>query len=134
MLALLPLLEIQCFYVCWLTCWRLGAAPYTISFARTAPYTIAIWNSWDGIANLRQGHNRASVGLVGRADSGTKEHATTHEWSSALCLNAWKESKRRIFTGRRLTFVEVATLAREDIMQRGHAFAAYTQPIPAKPD
>jgi hypothetical protein len=48
--------------------------------------------------------------------------------------NAWKERNRRIFTGRRLTFLEVALLAREDIAQRELAFAGNRQTIPADPD
>jgi hypothetical protein len=48
--------------------------------------------------------------------------------------NAWKERNRRIFTGRRLTFLEVASLARDDIAQRDLAFAAFRQNIPAEPD
>ncbi|KAK1699535.1 hypothetical protein QYE76_016232 [Lolium multiflorum] len=48
--------------------------------------------------------------------------------------NAWKERNRRIFTGRRLTFLEVASLARDDIAQRDLAFAAIRQNIPAEPD
>jgi hypothetical protein len=48
--------------------------------------------------------------------------------------NAWKERNRRIFTGRRLTFIEVASLARDDITQRELAFAVNKQTIPAKPD
>jgi hypothetical protein len=48
--------------------------------------------------------------------------------------NAWKERNRRIFTAKRLTYVEGASIAREDILQRDRAFAAYTPAILAKPD
>ena len=48
--------------------------------------------------------------------------------------NGWKERNRRIFTDRRMTFVEVASLAWEDILQRTRAFAAYTPAPPAEPD
>jgi hypothetical protein len=30
--------------------------------------------------------------------------------------NAWKERNRRIFTGQRLTYIEVASITREDIL------------------
>jgi hypothetical protein len=49
-------------------------------------------------------------------------------------LNAWKERNRRIFTANRLTYVEGASIAREDILQRDRAFAAYAPAIPAEPD
>jgi hypothetical protein len=48
--------------------------------------------------------------------------------------NAWKERNRRIFTAKRLTYVEVTSIARKDIMQRDHAFTAYASAIPAEPD
>jgi hypothetical protein len=37
----------------------------------------------------------------------------------------------RIFTGKRLTYVEVAAIAKEDILQR--AFNTYVPAIPAEP-
>jgi hypothetical protein len=40
-----------------------------------------------------------------------------------VLLNAWKERNQRIFTGRRLTYLEVASIVREDIMQMDLAFA-----------
>jgi hypothetical protein len=48
--------------------------------------------------------------------------------------NAWKERNRRIITAKRLTYVEVASISREDILQRDHAFTAYAPAIPAEPD
>jgi hypothetical protein len=48
--------------------------------------------------------------------------------------NAWKERNRHIFTSRRLTFLEVAPLGREDITQRDLAFAVARENIPAEPD
>jgi hypothetical protein len=48
--------------------------------------------------------------------------------------NAWKERNRRIFTGKRLTYVEVAAIAKEDILQRKRAFNTYVPAIPAEPD
>jgi hypothetical protein len=48
--------------------------------------------------------------------------------------NAWKERNRRIFTAKRLTYVEVTLIAREDILQRERAFTPYVSAIPAEPD
>jgi hypothetical protein len=48
--------------------------------------------------------------------------------------NAWKERNRRIFTGLRLTYPEVADLAREDITQRQRAFTTSGQAFPPEPD
>jgi hypothetical protein len=66
-----------------------------------------------------------------------QENITKRRFSGRLLYvlwNTWKERNLRIFTGRRLTFLEVASLARKDIMQRDHAFAAARQNIPAEPD
>jgi hypothetical protein len=48
--------------------------------------------------------------------------------------NAWKERNRRIFTGLRLTYPEVADITGEDILQRQRAFASFGPAIPAEPD
>jgi hypothetical protein len=48
--------------------------------------------------------------------------------------NVWKERNRRIFTGLRLTYPEVADIAREDISQRQRAFASFGSAIPAEQD
>jgi hypothetical protein len=39
-----------------------------------------------------------------------------------------------IFTEKRLTYIEVAPIARDDIMQRERAFTAYAPAIPADLD
>ena len=51
-----------------------------------------------------------------------------------ILWNAWKERNRRIFRGQRLTYIEVADIAKEDILQRERAFSAFVPAIPAKPD
>jgi hypothetical protein len=51
-----------------------------------------------------------------------------------MLWNAWKEINRWSFTGKHLTFVKVASIAWEDIMQRERAFAVYTPTLPAEPD
>jgi hypothetical protein len=48
--------------------------------------------------------------------------------------NAWKERNRRIFTGHRLTYIEVAAIVKEDIAQRQRAFAPVRVTIQAEPD
>jgi hypothetical protein len=48
--------------------------------------------------------------------------------------NAWKERNRHIFMGLRLTYPEVADIAREDIRQWERAFASFGPAIPAEPD
>jgi hypothetical protein len=48
--------------------------------------------------------------------------------------NAWKERNRRIFTRQRRTYIKVASIAREDIIQRDRAFIAFALTIPAEPD
>ena len=54
-----------------------------------------------------------------------KERTTLHEWPTALPLwNTWKEQNRRIFTERRITFMEVDSLTWEVILQRARAFVA----------
>jgi hypothetical protein len=47
--------------------------------------------------------------------------------------NAWKERNRHIFTGR-LAYIEVASIAREDIIQQDRAFIAFAPTIPAELD
>jgi hypothetical protein len=51
-----------------------------------------------------------------------------------IIWNAWKERNRRIFNVKRLTYVEVASIAREDILQRERAFTVYAPTIPVEPD
>jgi hypothetical protein len=48
--------------------------------------------------------------------------------------NAWKEQNRRNFTGRQLTYLEVADITREDILQRDHAITSFWPAIPAELD
>jgi hypothetical protein len=48
--------------------------------------------------------------------------------------NAWKERNRRIFTRHRLTYIEVASIVKEDIAQRHRAFAPARVTYPAEPD
>jgi hypothetical protein len=48
--------------------------------------------------------------------------------------NAWKERNWRIFIAKRLTYVEVASIAMEDFLQREHAFTPYVPAIPVEPD
>jgi hypothetical protein len=47
--------------------------------------------------------------------------------------NVWKEQNRRIFQGVRLTYLEVAHIAHEDIRQRALAFREVT-PVVAPND
>jgi hypothetical protein len=48
--------------------------------------------------------------------------------------NAWKKRNQHIFTGQWLTYIEVASIACEDILQRESVFTAFALVIPAKPD
>jgi hypothetical protein len=48
--------------------------------------------------------------------------------------NAWKERNRRIFTGHRLTYIDVATIAKEYIAQRHRVLALARVTYPAEPD
>jgi hypothetical protein len=45
-----------------------------------------------------------------------------------------KERNRRIFTDKRLIYIEVAPIARDDILQMKQAFTAYVHVIPQEPD
>jgi hypothetical protein len=47
--------------------------------------------------------------------------------------NAWKERNRCIFTGKRLTYIEVVALAQDDILQRERAVMVYVPAIPVEP-
>jgi hypothetical protein len=48
--------------------------------------------------------------------------------------NTWKDQNRRIFTGRHLTYLEVANIANEDILQRDRAINGFGPSIPAERD
>jgi hypothetical protein len=48
--------------------------------------------------------------------------------------NTWKERNQRIITGRRLTYLEVANIAREDILQQDRAINGFGASVPAEPD
>jgi hypothetical protein len=54
--------------------------------------------------------------------------------ASCMCCKAWKEMNRRIFMGHHLTYIEVASIAKEDTAQRHRAFAPARLTYPAEPD
>jgi hypothetical protein len=92
---------------------------------------MAIWNqvhSWDNADPGSPPSSYATTSewwdtLIGGKTS------TEQRWISGRLLyviwNAWKERNRRIFNGKRLTYVEVASIARDDILQRERAFTIY---------
>jgi hypothetical protein len=47
-----------------------------------------------------------------------------------LC-NEWKERSRRVFSESHLTYLEMADIAREDILQSEHAFTGFKPAIQA---
>ena len=118
----------------------LGAPETAIHLCKDCPFSTAVGNlvnSWDGINTQAQGPSFTSIsewwddmisGKPKKIQKRTSGHLLYVLW------NVWKERNRRIFTGKRMTFVEVATLAWEDILQRGRAFAAYTPAPPPDPD
>ena len=121
----------------------LGAPETANQLCKDCPYTIATWNlvnSWDDDDNNNkciQGHNSQSLLEWWNKMIAGKAKNIQRRTSGRLLYvlwNAWKERNRRIFTARRMTFVEVASLAWEDILQRTRAFAAYTPTPPAEPD
>jgi hypothetical protein len=117
------------------------SAPETAThLCKDCPFTNVIWarvQSWDN------------------ADLGphSQSFLTTTDWWDILIMgkpmkdqrqisgrllyviwNAWKQRNRRIFTGQRLTYIEVASIAREGILQRDGAFTAFAPTIPAEPN
>jgi hypothetical protein len=108
---------------------------------KDCPFMTAVWNT------LHQGEDAPTPGRDGQI------FLTISEWWDEMvtgkpkqeqkCIsgrllyalwNAWKERNRCIFTGKRLTYVEVAAIAKEDILQRERAFNTYVPAIPAEPD
>jgi hypothetical protein len=101
---------------------------------KDCPFTAAVWNlvhAWSLDTSLQA----LTPGL----------HATLNDWWEAMLVgvdkrvkrsrsgrllyviwNVWKERNRRIFQGIRLTFLEVAYIAHEDIRQRALAFREVT--------
>jgi hypothetical protein len=116
-------------------------APETaVHICKDCPFTVAIWNmakSWDNDDSADSRSSFISISdwwddmLTGKP---RKEQRRISGRFLYVVWNVWKERNRRIFTGLRLTYPEVADLAREDIAQRERAFTTFRQAIPAEPD
>jgi hypothetical protein len=51
-----------------------------------------------------------------------------------MLFGTLKKRNRHIFTGKRLTYTEVASIMRDNILQSEHAFIAFEPAIPAELD
>jgi hypothetical protein len=114
-------------------------APFA-SLRRRPPSTSALWSrlqSWDDEDPGPQPHSYPATSewwdeIIQR--KAMKEQRSISGRLLYALWNTWKERNRRIFTAKRLTCIEVASIAREDIQQRERAFTSYAPAIPAKPD
>jgi hypothetical protein len=57
-----------------------------------------------------------------------------HFKNGGFMLLTQKERNRRMFTDKRLIYIEVAPIARDDTLQMKRAFTAYVHVIPQEPD
>jgi hypothetical protein len=123
------------------TCPLCLAAPETAThLCKDCPFTKAIWSrlqSWDAEDPGPQPHSFPTISdwwdeIIQGKDK--KEQRRINGRLLYAIWNAWKERNRRIFTAKRLTYVEVALIAREDILQRERAFTTYVPATPAEPD
>jgi hypothetical protein len=101
---------------------------------------MAIWNqikSWDNDDSSDISHDYRSTSEWWDAMISGKTNKDQKRFSGRFLYvlwNAWKERNRRIFTARRLTYLEVADITREDILQRDRAINGFGPAIPAEPD
>jgi hypothetical protein len=101
---------------------------------------MAIWNrmkSWDndGSSDIRHDYHSISEwwdALISKKANKEQKHISGR--FLYVLWNAWKERNRRIFAGRRLTYLEVADITREDVLQRDRAINGFGPAIPAEPD
>jgi hypothetical protein len=116
-------------------------APETAAhLCKDCPFTTAAWTlvqAWDSAPIGSRGANFATFSdwwedLI--AGNSRQTRRLTSGRLLYVLWNVWKERNRRIFTGHRLTYVDVASMAREDIRQRERAFANCRPAIPAEPD
>jgi len=113
------------------TCKLCGSAPETaLHLCKDCPFTTAVWTttqSWDNDATGSHGQSLPSFSewwddlIEGKPKS---EQNRLSGRMMYVMWNAWKERNRRIFTGRRMTYVEVASIARDDIHQRLAAYVS----------
>jgi hypothetical protein len=116
-------------------------APETaVHLCKDCPFTVALWNmakSWDNDVSADTRSSFISISdwwddmLTGKPRNEQRRISGRFLY---VVWNAWKERNRRIFTGLRLTYPEVADLAREDITQRQRAFTTSGQAFPPEPD
>jgi hypothetical protein len=123
------------------TCLLCGSAPETAAhLCKDCPYSMAVWTtlqSRDNEATGTPGHSFATISEWWDDMTNGKTKKERCRFSGRLLYalwNVWKERNRRVFTGQRLTYLEVASIARDDIRQRGNAFTSYGPAIPAEPD
>ncbi|KAK1691773.1 hypothetical protein QYE76_008470 [Lolium multiflorum] len=118
----------------------LHAPETTNHLCKDYPFTIAIWNrmkTWDNDDSPDNRHVHQSITewwddlISGKA---TKDQKRIRGRFLYVLWNAWKERNRRIFTGRRLTYLEVADITKEDVLQRDRAINGFGPAIPAEPD
>jgi hypothetical protein len=116
-------------------------APETAEhLCKECPFTMAIWNqikSWDNDDSIDTSHDYSSTSEWWDAMISGKTNKDQKRFSGRFLYvlwNAWKERNRRIFTARRLTYLEVADITREDILQRDRAINGFGPAIPAEPD
>uniref|UniRef100_A0ACD5V4B4 Uncharacterized protein n=1 Tax=Avena sativa TaxID=4498 RepID=A0ACD5V4B4_AVESA len=123
------------------TCKLCGSAPETVAhLCKDCPFMIAVWNTiqaWDNETMGNHGTSFPSISewwddmIIGR--SKLEQNRRSGRLLYTL-WNAWKERNHRIFTGRRLTYIEVASITRDDISMRATAFAMAGPAIPAEPN
>ncbi|KAK1626619.1 hypothetical protein QYE76_000934 [Lolium multiflorum] len=107
---------------------------------KDCPFTAAIWTTIhqeDAQVPATHGQTFASLNawwdyiIEGKSVSDRRRLSGRFLY---VLWNAWKERNRRIFTCHCLTYIEVASIAREDIAQRNRAFTPARVTYPAEPD
>jgi hypothetical protein len=118
----------------------LSAHETTSHLCKDCPFTTAIWNTiHHDVDDNHATHGTSFMSINDWWDNiiEGKSVAIRRNLSGRFLYviwNAWKERNRRIFTGHRLTYIEVAAIVKEDIAQRQRAFAPARVTIPAEPD
>jgi hypothetical protein len=118
----------------------LNATEMAIQMCKDRPFTAAVCTlvqDWHGASIGPPSDNFFNISkwwddiIHGRLKG--EQHTTSGRLLYVL-WNTWKERNHRIFTGQRLTYIEVASITGEDILQREHTFTTYVPAVVAEPD
>jgi hypothetical protein len=101
---------------------------------------MAIWNRMESLENDDNPENCHVYQTISEwwdaliSGKANKEQKRISGRFLYVLWNTWKERNRRIFTGRRLTYLDVADITRKDVLQRDRAINGFGPAIPAEPD